>query len=372
MPVATTSGAADAQPGLVSVIVPTFDRAAMVQELLRSLEEQDWPSLEVIVVDDGSRDGTFAALERWIARSSLDMRLVRQGNCGPAAARNRGLAAASGEFVYFIDSDDLVLPTGLSRLVAELQRSGASYCVACVDNLDRRRRGPAARARAYRRIDRRGIVGSAWPTHAALYRKSALERAGGYDERLRRGEDEELHWRLMSACGPGRMIDDVVALRRIHAEGRLSDDMSPAGMGRCRYDEISCFTGWASSRGALRPDVAASCLAVLSVAILRLRVGDDQATCRAAVKLGRELAASGAGPTLFFRFCSACRSRAVLWICLHALEAARDVRYAASSIAGQLKAVSRGMARKLPEPPVSRIEPSGRRIAAGPLPRSSR
>lgn len=371
MPVATTCSAADARPGLVSVIVPTFNRSAMVRELLRSIEEQAWRSMQVIVVDDGSTDGTFGALERWMLKTRLETLLLRQSNSGPAAARNKGLAEARGEFIYFIDSDDLVLPTGLSAMVAELQKSAAPYCIARVRNVDREGRHSRHQAPAYRHIDPSGIVGSAWPTHGALYRKAALESAGRYNEALHRGEDEELHWRLISACGPGRVIDDVVALRRIHSEGRLSDDMSPAGMGRCRYQEIACFTTWALARGTLRPDVAARCLEVLSVAILRLRVGNDRAVAQAAVKLGHELAAIGARPTFFFRFCSACRSPAVLRTALCALHAGRDIRHAASAMFVDLRTTIRRIAGAWPEPSLKRLQTFGR-VGADTLQRPSR
>jgi glycosyltransferase involved in cell wall biosynthesis len=101
-------------PGpLVSVIIPTFNRAGQVREAVDSVLAQGVQEIEVVVVDDGSTDGTRAVL------AGRDPRLVyaHQPNRGPAAARNRGIAMARGAFISFLDSDDLWLP---GKLGAEL------------------------------------------------------------------------------------------------------------------------------------------------------------------------------------------------------------------------------------------------------------
>jgi glycosyltransferase involved in cell wall biosynthesis len=90
----------------ISVIIPTYNRAEYLGESLDSILSQDAPSFEVIVVDDGSTDETAAALVPYGSR----VRVIRQRNLGIAAARNAGLAAASGQFVAFHDSDDIALP----------------------------------------------------------------------------------------------------------------------------------------------------------------------------------------------------------------------------------------------------------------------
>lgn len=175
------------QSGLISAVIPAFNRRAMVLELLSALERQSWRPLQVIVVDDGSTDGTHDALNARQDRGGVELIVLRQQSAGPAAARNRGLAEATGEFIYFIDSDDLVLPGGLATMAAALCESAAPYCVAGVRTV-----GPGCRggqmAVTFARIDEKGILGSTWSTHAALYRRSAIERAGNFDPTLRRGE----------------------------------------------------------------------------------------------------------------------------------------------------------------------------------------
>ncbi|MEP7356398.1 MAG: glycosyltransferase [Anaerolineales bacterium] len=104
--------------GLVSVIVPVFNGARYLGQALDSILAQDYNSLELIVVDDGSTDDSPR-----IARACPPARLISQSNQGCGAAKNTGLAAASGEFLAFLDADDIWLPGKLSLQVAALRRN---------------------------------------------------------------------------------------------------------------------------------------------------------------------------------------------------------------------------------------------------------
>jgi glycosyltransferase involved in cell wall biosynthesis len=109
---------------LVSVIVPAYNAASTVQETLRSVLAQTYANIEVIVVDDGSTDDTAMAVSDIVAYD-LRVRLERQPQCGVAAARNRAIQCASGEFIAPMDADDLWHPTKLERQL-ERFRSGES------------------------------------------------------------------------------------------------------------------------------------------------------------------------------------------------------------------------------------------------------
>lgn len=93
-----------------SVIIPAYNREEMISATLRSVETQTFTDFEVIVVDDGSTDGTVNAAKRFPF-----VRLISQQNAGPGAARNAGVAAATGKYVAFLDSDDLWFPWTLKR-----------------------------------------------------------------------------------------------------------------------------------------------------------------------------------------------------------------------------------------------------------------
>ena len=105
------------QAGLVSVVIPAYNAASYVAQAVDSVLSQDYPHVEVIVVDDGSKDDTLEVLRGYGDR----IRVIDQANAGPPRARNAGLAAARGEFVAFLDADDIWLPTKLSAQVGHLR-----------------------------------------------------------------------------------------------------------------------------------------------------------------------------------------------------------------------------------------------------------
>lgn len=104
-----------------SIVVPTYNRAHSVRETIDSCLDQDWQDFEIVVVDDGSTDNTLDVLA-----SIEDERLVRvsQENAGPAAARNKGMRTARGEYIAFLDSDDTWYPEFLSSVAEALQHHG--------------------------------------------------------------------------------------------------------------------------------------------------------------------------------------------------------------------------------------------------------
>ena len=104
---------------LVSIIMPAHNREAYIGEAVESALSQDYENVELIVVDDGSTDRTYEILSDFGER----IRLFRQHNAGPGAARNRGLDHAGGEFIAFLDSDDVWAPGKLRAQVSHLQRN---------------------------------------------------------------------------------------------------------------------------------------------------------------------------------------------------------------------------------------------------------
>lgn len=113
----------------VSIIVPLFNKAATVERTLASISAQTLDDFEVIVIDDGSTDGSADLVARW---PDPRYRLIRQANAGPGSARNRGLAEARAPLVAFLDADDEWLPEFLAQSVALLQGHGTE--VACVSS----------------------------------------------------------------------------------------------------------------------------------------------------------------------------------------------------------------------------------------------
>jgi glycosyltransferase involved in cell wall biosynthesis len=122
----------------ISVVIPAYNRANLIGETLRSLLNQTVPAKEIIVVDDGSTDGTAEAVEREFSvfreqfsgnsKSNIQnptFKILRQANAGPGAARNLGLAEATGDFIHFFDSDDIAAPNKHEVQLRALLETGA-------------------------------------------------------------------------------------------------------------------------------------------------------------------------------------------------------------------------------------------------------
>lgn len=120
----------DNQAAVVSVIIPAYNRSAYIDQTVQSVLEQTYPQVELIVVDDGSTDGTYEQLQAYGNRIRLLSHENRQ-NKGQSAALNLGLQAASGDYIAILDSDDYWAPDKLERQVACLQANpdiGLVYC----------------------------------------------------------------------------------------------------------------------------------------------------------------------------------------------------------------------------------------------------
>jgi glycosyltransferase involved in cell wall biosynthesis len=212
---------------LVSAIIPTYNRAGVVGEAIDSVVGQSYPNLEVIVVDDGSSDDTLSRLQHFSGR----IRIVRQPNSGPAAARNRGISVARGELIAFLDSDDLWLPTKIERQVRLLQHVGDEV-PCCVCNIrmcwsDRERTsfdisclfssmGEGLWLNPDEVLATRFLLFN----QGVMIRRSVLDKIGPFDETLWYLEDHELSLRL-SLEGPWAFVDEPLVIWRESMSGSL-------------------------------------------------------------------------------------------------------------------------------------------------------
>jgi glycosyltransferase involved in cell wall biosynthesis len=218
-----------AQP-LVSVIIPTYNRAHIIGDTIEDLLQQTYQNLEIIVVDDGSTDDTHSKLEAFGKR----IRWVAQPNAGPAAARNRGIAIATGEIVAFQDSDDSWHPTKIERQVFLLQRAGQSVvCCVCnsivqlphcvVRSFDRAPLNPPMEEGIW--LNPAEVLATRFFlfNQAVAVRRDVLARIGGFDESLRLMEDLHLALRL-SLEGPWAFIREPLATRQEKGERTLGHE----------------------------------------------------------------------------------------------------------------------------------------------------
>jgi glycosyltransferase involved in cell wall biosynthesis len=209
----------------ISVIIPTHNRRAMLREALASVVAQRGANFEVIVVDDGSTDGTWQDLSGYDLFPQHDnIRAVRTERCGPAAARNRGIAMARGRLIAFLDSDDLWMPEKLARQ-SLLMRNNPDCALSQTGERwlrDGRRVNPGRRHRK-----RSGdIFTDALRTclispSAAILRRELLDEVGGFDEDMAACEDYDLWLRILARHEVG-LLDEPLAVRRAGHPGQLS------------------------------------------------------------------------------------------------------------------------------------------------------
>lgn len=208
--------------GRVSVVMPCYNAGSFLVEAVESVLRQTYDDIELVVVDDGSTDDSTAALRSYGDR----LRLLHSAHAGPAAARNTGLAACSGEFVAFLDADDYWVPECIERLHAALRSSDADLSYCGWQNVGATaRRGTPFVPPDYEdgnKVEALLRNAALWPIHGALTRRAALEEAGGFDTRWRRCEDYDLWLRLASAKQLVR-VPEVLAYYRHHRDASRSD-----------------------------------------------------------------------------------------------------------------------------------------------------
>ena len=259
-------------PGRISVIIPTFNRRDMVQEAIASVADQSWPDVEIIVVDDGSTDGTFDYLNGLKnSQPQKSLKLLYQENAGVAAARNRGLLNSSGEFLYFLDSDDLIFRDGLKSLAKAITSSRLPYALAHIHNSDQSGRILLQDRSGIVKLSPDNVLSNSWFTHAALYRRTTICTSGLFDPKLMIGEDTEFQWRIAALFGQGTVVQKYIGLRRQHNFGHLSIDRTDVEAVRHSLNARLSFAEWIKSKKMKPVPVSFSLLA--NFVVLGIRLG---------------------------------------------------------------------------------------------------
>ena len=218
---------------LVSVVIPTYNRAWIVKEAVDSVLAQDYKDFELIVVDDGSTDDT----SRVLAPYGDAIKVVFQENKGVSAARNRGVSQASGRFIAFLDSDDLWLPKKLSTQVEFFhQRPDALICqteeiwVRNGNRVNPKKRHKKHSGMIFEPSLELCLVSPS----AVMIRRDVLDSAGGFDETLPACEDYDL-WLRISCRFPVYLIGTPLTVKRGGHDDQLS---KKAGLDKFRIKAI--------------------------------------------------------------------------------------------------------------------------------------
>ena len=251
--------------GAISVIIPAYNRAGLIGETLRSLLNQTLPAAEIIVVDDGSTDGTAEAVLEMLKLGNTEklkisggkpwpeFKVIRQENAGPGAARNRGFAESRGEFIHFFDSDDIAAPNKHEVQVRALQESGADIAygpwvkgrIAVVEKLQSEKadtlkpatsrpspvtwhfvpEGHVLQQKGLPQGDLIKELLTRWSIvpQACMFRRSIVEKSGGFPDDMFIAEDQLMFLRCL--LGGARVVHtpQTLAFYRLGDAGKLTE-----------------------------------------------------------------------------------------------------------------------------------------------------
>ncbi len=195
----------------VSVVIPCYNAEAFAAEAVESALAQKGGVLEVIAVDDGSGDGTLEVLRHY--ENTAGIRVITGPNAGGSAARNRGLRAAGGDYIQFLDADDVILPVKVQHQLRLAKKGGADLVVG--DRLNQNYDGSEEVVRACRQDPWIGLVTSRLGiTSSNLWRRGAVQEAGGFDESAKSSQEYDLMFRMMQRGCRVQLDDQVLTIRR--------------------------------------------------------------------------------------------------------------------------------------------------------------
>jgi glycosyltransferase involved in cell wall biosynthesis len=236
--------------GLVSTIIPVYNRPKLLHEAVESVLAQTYRPIEIIIVDDGSTDDTPKVADELAAQFS-DIQVIHQKNAGPGRAREMGRLSASGEFLQYLDSDDILLPKKFELQVAGLREHpecGVSYGKTryyvigeIPENIPLKRTGELILTMFPAFLRSRW-----WSTSTPLIRRTVSDNAGPWSS-LRNEEDWEYDCRIASQGIKLHYCDAFVSDTRDHSHDRLC--RAEAGSLRDRAEAHSLIAGHAFSAG---------------------------------------------------------------------------------------------------------------------------
>ena len=201
---------------LVSVMIPYYNCEQYIAETIASVEAQHYPNIEIIIVDDGSREESAAFLAG-LLESKPSIRLSTQNNQGVAAARNHAARLAKGEYFLFLDADDQILPDYIQKSVAVLESNPNCKLVYPLAEFFDAKEG-TWQLPPYEGI-KSLLTGNCFPSSVSMHRAADFKALGGFDENLTTHEDWDFWIRLLSGGGKVYQIPEVLFRYRKRRDG---------------------------------------------------------------------------------------------------------------------------------------------------------
>jgi len=211
--------------GLVSTIIPVYNRSGMIQKAVQSVLDQTYRPIEIILVDDGSTDDTLAELNRLGGEHPDLIKVAHRENGGPGLARETGRLLASGEFIQYLDSDDLLLPSKFELQVTALQEHpecGIAYGKSRLVDVEGNTLREVSKwtGRKYETLFPALLMYRWWHTHTPLYRRSLCDQIGPWPKN--QPEDWDYDARAGALQARLAFCDAVVSCHRNHDADRVT------------------------------------------------------------------------------------------------------------------------------------------------------
>ncbi|MDI6804234.1 MAG: glycosyltransferase [Bacteroidota bacterium] len=198
---------------LFSIIIPTYNRLYQIKLALRNIFNQVFDDYEVIVIDDGSTDGT----EEYLKTLTMPkLKWIRQDNKGPAAARNAGVKIAQGKYIAFTDDDCIVPPNWLTSFKNVFETGDVDIIGGAVKNSNKKNIYSEVSQHItsffVEYLNQEGKSSPFLTSNNIAYRADVLKNVGGFDERFKKagGEERALNWKILSAGGKSVYAADII------------------------------------------------------------------------------------------------------------------------------------------------------------------
>jgi len=217
-------------PHLVSIILPVYNRPSLLREAVDQCIAQSYRPIEIIIIDDGSTDGTGQMADKLKSRHKEVRHSLHQDNLGPGAAREAGRGRASGEFLQYFDSDDRIDSDKIAIQVAALRSqpsAGVAYCRTREYHRGRESEWTCSQqtGELLNKLFPRLLSGCCWPTITPLIRRSVSDTVGAWTS-LRQEEDWEYDSRIAAQGVELVACEQYLADSVLHTQARASDNAS--------------------------------------------------------------------------------------------------------------------------------------------------